>query len=86
MSFRHSLVVMTSNVGSAAITGGSGGRVGFQLPAAGEAAEDRAYGVIRDLVTDELKVCSASSVHVSREYVCIRKASGGGSVRVSCQS
>jgi len=73
VSFRHSLVVMTSNVGSAAITGGSGGRVGFQLPAAGEAAEDAAYGVIRDLVTDELKVSSASSVHISRAYVCIRK-------------
>lgn len=57
VSFRHSLIIMTSNVGSAAISG-SAGAVGFQL-SAGDGAEadaDTAYSRIKERVTDELKV------------------------------
>lgn len=54
MSFRESLVIMTSNIGSAAI---SGSAVGFQLSAAdGANTENAAYSRIKEHVTDELKV------------------------------
>ena len=59
VSFRHSLIVMTSNIGSAALCGGAPA-VGFQL-AAGDAAAaaEAAYGHIRARVMQELKVLSA---------------------------
>ena len=50
MSFANALVVMTSNVGSAAIAKGGAG-LGFQL---GD-AEEAGYGRVRALVTEELK-------------------------------
>ncbi|KAK9833567.1 hypothetical protein WJX81_006674 [Elliptochloris bilobata] len=51
VSFANALVVMTSNVGSAAIAKGGGG-LGFQL---GVTDEEASYGRIRALVTEELK-------------------------------
>ena len=50
VSFADALVVMTSNVGSAAIAKGGLG-LGFQL---GD-AEEAGYGRVRSLVTEELK-------------------------------
>jgi hypothetical protein len=54
VSFKHALVVLTSNVGSAAIAKGGSG-LGFQLGGATEAAE-AGYLRTRSLVMEELKV------------------------------
>ena len=55
VSFRHSLIIMTSNVGSAAISNGAPA-LGFQLGIDGADAEEAAYGHIRARVNEELKV------------------------------
>ena len=52
VSFANALVVMTSNVGSAAIAKGGHG-LGFQLDA--DNAAEAGYGRVRALVTEELK-------------------------------
>jgi ATP-dependent Clp protease ATP-binding subunit ClpC len=56
VSFKHALLVLTSNVGSAVIAKGGGRGLGFALPdQAGEEAA-AAYGRVRELVLEELKV------------------------------
>lgn len=56
VSFKNALLVMTSNIGSAVISKGGRGGIGFDLGGAdGESAEDRAYGRVRSLVLEELK-------------------------------
>jgi len=56
VSFKNVLLVMTSNIGSAVISKGGRGGIGFDLGGAdGESAEDRAYGRVRSLVLEELK-------------------------------
>jgi ATP-dependent Clp protease ATP-binding subunit ClpC len=52
VSFKNTLVVMTSNVGSQQIAKGGGGGLGFQL---NEDADGGRYANIKALVTDELK-------------------------------
>ncbi|GJP46534.1 hypothetical protein CLOM_g5809 [Closterium sp. NIES-68] len=54
VSFKNTLIIMTSNVGSQAIARGGGNRVGFVLPGADEADGGR-YAGLKALVTDELK-------------------------------
>ncbi|CAI5535496.1 unnamed protein product [Closterium sp. Naga37s-1] len=54
VSFKNTLIIMTSNVGSQAIARGGGNRVGFLLPGADEADGGR-YGGLKALVMDELK-------------------------------
>ena len=56
MSFANTLVIMTSNVGSAVIAKG-GGALGFQLVTDEE--DGGAYSRIRSLVMEELKVLLA---------------------------
>ena len=60
MSFKNTLCILTSNVGSAVIAKGGNATVGFQLPTSeggegGEAAGQ--YRRLRSLVLEELKVC-----------------------------
>ena len=59
VSFKHALLVLTSNVGSAVIAKG-GGRLGFALP--DQDAGAAAYGRVRELVLEELKVRGAARV------------------------
>ncbi|CAI7897110.1 unnamed protein product [Closterium sp. NIES-53] len=54
VSFKNTLIIMTSNVGSQAIARGGGNRVGFLLPGADEADGGR-YAGLKALVMDELK-------------------------------
>lgn len=54
VSFKSTLVIMTSNVGSNVIAKG-GGQLGFALPSE-EGEEAAQYGRIRTLVMEELKV------------------------------
>lgn len=54
VSFKNTLIVMTSNVGSAVIAKG-GGQLGFALPSE-DGPEAGQYGRIRSLVLEELKV------------------------------
>lgn len=54
VSFKNTLLIMTSNVGSSVIAKG-GGQLGFALPSA-DGAEAAQYGRIRSLVMEELKV------------------------------
>ncbi|CAI5496347.1 unnamed protein product [Closterium sp. Naga37s-1] len=54
VSFKNTLIIMTSNVGSQAIARGGGNRVGFLLPGADEADGGR-YAGLKSLVMDELK-------------------------------
>ena len=56
MSFANTLVIMTSNVGSAVIAKG-GGALGFQLVTDEE--DGGAYSRVRSLVMEELKVLLA---------------------------
>ena len=56
VSFKNTLLVMTSNVGSNVIAKRSG-QLGFQL--GGESEVDTHYGRIKTLVTEELKVGTA---------------------------
>ena len=56
VSFKNTLLVMTSNVGSNVIAKG-GGQLGFQLGGGSEV--DTHYGRIKTLVTEELKVGTA---------------------------
>ena len=56
VSFKNTLLVMTSNVGSNVIAKG-GGQLGFQL--GGDSEVDTHYGRIKTLVTEELKVGTA---------------------------
>jgi ATP-dependent Clp protease ATP-binding subunit ClpC len=53
VSFKNTLIIATSNIGSNIISKG-GGSLGFALPGA-ESAEDAAYGRVRTLVMEELK-------------------------------
>jgi len=59
VSFKNTLIIMTSNVGSAVISGGGATRsIGFDLDeaeAGSEAAEASAYGKVRSLVLGKLK-------------------------------
>lgn len=65
VSFRHSLIIMTSNIGSAAIAGGAPA-IGVQLAASdADAAAEAAYGHIRACVMQELKVQTASRFHLA---------------------
>ncbi|XP_043705714.1 chaperone protein ClpD, chloroplastic isoform X2 [Telopea speciosissima] len=52
VSFKNALIVLTSNVGSTAITRGGSGSVGFLISDAGES---RSYARMRTLVMEELK-------------------------------
>lgn len=55
VSFKNTLLICTSNVGSSVISKG-GARLGFEMPKAnGESAQ---YGSMRSLVMEELKVKS----------------------------
>lgn len=54
VSFKNTLIILTSNVGSAVIAKG-GSTIGFQLPSAGDPEAD-AYARVRTLVLEELKV------------------------------
>eukprot|EP00850_Spirogloea_muscicola_P004076 SM000017S02816 [mRNA] locus=s17:439366:444207:- [translate_table: standard] len=53
VSFKNALIVMTSNVGSAAIAKGGGQRIGFNLTV--DEADGGRYSALKALVTDELK-------------------------------
>ena len=53
MSFKNSLIVMTSNVGSSAIARGGSHRIGFGLDTDEE--DGGRYSSLKELVTDELK-------------------------------
>ena len=55
VSFKNTLIVMTSNVGSAVIAKG-GHQLGFATPSEDGPEADQ-YGRIRSLVLEELKVC-----------------------------
>ena len=54
VSFKDTLLVMTSNVGSSVIAKGAG-QLGFALPDQ-DGAEASQYGRVRTLVMEELKV------------------------------
>lgn len=56
MSFKNTLIVLTTNVGSGVIAKGGGG-IGFELEHEGETREEARYARIRSLVMEELKVC-----------------------------
>jgi AAA domain (Cdc48 subfamily) len=95
VSFRHSLVIMTSNIGSAPIAGGAPA-VGFHLAAAdADTAAEAAYSHIRARVSEELKVSfalranqlgSAATVAVASEpdarVALALLAPSGGNLRV----
>ena len=53
VSFKNTLLICTSNVGSSVISKG-GGQLGFALP--DEDGESAQYGSMRSLVMEELKV------------------------------
>ena len=54
MSFKNTLIILTSNVGSSVIAKG-GASVGFQLPTGADPEADK-YSRVRSLVLEELKV------------------------------
>eukprot|EP00897_Mesotaenium_endlicherianum_P002931 jgi/Mesen1/2666/ME000167S01816 len=53
VSFKNTLIVMTSNIGSSQIARGGSNRIGFQLPT--EDADGGRYAALKELVMDELK-------------------------------
>ncbi len=55
VSFANTLLIMTSNVGSAVIAKG-GGSLGFQLAGGDDEEDGGAYSRISSLVKEELKV------------------------------
>ena len=55
VSFKNTLIILTSNVGSSVIAKG-GSSVGFELPSAAGDAEGDTYSRVRTLVLEELKV------------------------------
>lgn len=68
VSFKNTLIVMTSNVGSAVIAKG-GGQLGFAMPSE-DGPEAGQYGRIRSLVLEELKVhcpmpCTSVVAHLT---------------------
>jgi hypothetical protein len=63
VSFKNTLVIMTSNIGSSVICKG-GGSLGFQLPS--DDPDGGKYERIRSLVIEEIKV---------REFDCVRESS-----------
>lgn len=65
VSFKNTLIVMTSNVGSSVIAKG-GGQLGFALPSEDGAEADR-YARIRTLVLEELKVRRSYFIHTARK-------------------
>ncbi|CAG9462159.1 unnamed protein product [Pedinophyceae sp. YPF-701] len=54
VSFKDTLIVLTSNIGSAQIAGG-GSQLGFDIGAPGETAAEHRHARVRELVMDELK-------------------------------
>ena len=59
VSFKNTLCILTSNVGSSVIAKGAGATVGFQLPSGEEGEGGEAAGQyrrLRGLVLEELKV------------------------------
>lgn len=57
MSFKNTLIILTTNVGSSVIAKGGGG-IGFELDNSAEGGPEAAkYSRIRGLVMEELKVC-----------------------------
>ena len=60
VSFKNTLLICTSNVGSSVIAKG-GSQLGFALPEADE--ESARYGSMRSLVMEELKVRSRAEGH-----------------------
>lgn len=59
VSFKNTLIILTSNVGSSVIAKG-GATVGFQLPTSADPEADQ-YGRVRTLVLEELKVGEGST-------------------------
>ena len=55
VSFKNTLIILTSNVGSSVIAKG-GSSIGFELPSAAGDAEGDKYSRVRTLVLEELKV------------------------------
>jgi ATP-dependent Clp protease ATP-binding subunit ClpC len=55
VSFKNTLIVMTSNVGSAVVAKGGGRGIGFALEDEGADADAASYGRVRSLVLEELK-------------------------------
>lgn len=54
VSFKNTLIILTTNVGSSVIAKGGGG-IGFELRGEAETAEEAKYSRIRGLVMEELK-------------------------------
>lgn len=52
VSFKNTLIVMTSNIGSAQIARGGGGRIGFSLEAGGAGGR---YEALKAMLTEELR-------------------------------
>ena len=61
VSFKNTLLICTSNVGSSVIAKG-GAQLGFALPEADEASAR--YGSMRSLVMEELKVGFCAGGHI----------------------
>lgn len=60
VSFKNTLIVLTTNVGSSVIAKGGQG-IGFELRGEAESAEEAKYTRIRGLVMEELKVGGAGA-------------------------
>ncbi len=66
MSFKSTLIILTTNVGSSVIAKGGAG-IGFELRGEAETAEQAKYSRVRGLVMEELKV----KLEFGRGFVCL---------------